>query len=211
MPLLPRSRWIPLTVALLLAGGIVACSDPFRLKATLDVVEDTLVFNSVGDVSAPSTAAVVLDIANQPSFDPASRMPAARRLGADFYTNGLGFDVALDVRGDSLVFLPPRKLTTSLGSVRRVGLRVDTSTAFDDALSAPGNGYVFDTVSVGAHEGNTVFIVSRHPVCANEINTEIYAKVGVLDIDPVAKTATLRVRLDPNCGFRSFLSGVPKR
>ena len=211
MPLLPRSRWIPLTVALLLAGGIVACSDPFRIKASLDVVEDTLVFNSVSDASAPSTAPVVLDIADQPSFDPSSRKPVARRLGADFSSRGLGFDVALDVQGDSLVFLPPRKLTTSLGSVRRVGLRVDPSITFDAALSAPSKGYVFDTVSVGAREGNTVFIVSRHPVCANEFNTEIYAKVGVLDIDPVAKTATLRVRLDPNCGFRSFLPGVPSR
>lgn len=208
---LPRPRWYLLVAAALLAGTVTACDDPFEIKATLDVVEDTLVLNSVADASAPATAPVVLDVASQSNvFDASTRFPEARRLGSDFYSNGVGFDVAIDVRGDSVHFLPPRRVASSLAVVRRVGLRRDT-VDFDAARVAPGSGYVFDSVTVAAAEGETVFIVSQHPVCANEYQLEIYAKVGVLDIDPVAKTARVRVRTDPNCGFRSFLPGVPRR
>lgn len=212
MSFLPRPRWYPLAAAVLLAGTVAACDDPFEVRATLDVVEDTLVLNSIGDLSAPPTAPVVLDIASQGDvFSASSRLPAARRLGADFYSNGAGFDVAIDVRGDSVLFLPPRRVASALAVVRRVGLRRDTLVAFDSARFAPSSGYVFDSVTVAAREGETVFIVSQHPVCRNEFSQELYAKVGVLDVDPAAKTATLRVRLDPNCGFRSFLPGVPGR
>jgi hypothetical protein len=212
MPLLPRSRWSPLAIAALLAGTVVACDDPFRVRATTEVVEDTLVVNSVSDQSAPIAAPVAIDIGDQPNlFDVGTRGPSVRRLGAEFYSIGAGFDVAFDVRGDSLVFLPPRRLTTALTTVRRVGLRKDTLLAFDDATVAPGSGYVFDTVSVGAREGDVVYVVSQHPVCASDYSAELYAKIGIVDIDPAAKTATLRVRVDPNCGFRSFLSGVPSR
>lgn len=211
MSLLPRPRWSPLAAAMLLAAGVVACGDPYEVRARLEVVEDTLVLNSIGDLSAPPTAPVVLDIASQANlFDATTRIPAARRLGADFYNNGVGFDVAIDVQGDSVVFMPPRRVASSLAAVRRVGLRRDTI-AFDAAPIAPRSGYVFDSVSVAARQGQTVFIVSQHPVCGREFSRELYAKVGVLDIDPASKTATVRVRLDPNCGFRSFLPGVPSR
>jgi hypothetical protein len=211
MSLLPRPRSLAVISAMLLAGAVVACNDPYRVRASLDVVEDTLVLHSISDLTAPATAPVVLDIANQANvFSASTRMPVARRLGPEFYANGAGFDVAIDVRGDSVIFVPPRKVATSLSTVRRVGIRRDT-VAFESVAAAPGSGYAFDTVSVAARQGNTVFVVSQHPVCASEINSEIYAKIGIIAIDPVARTATLRVRLDPNCGFRSFLPGVPKR
>jgi hypothetical protein len=213
MPLLSRPRWLPLVAAALLAGTAAACDDPYDVNATLEVVEDTLVLNSLSDASAPVTAPVVLDIGNQSNiYSAATRFPVARRLGADFYNNGAGFDVAIDVRGDSVLFMPPRRVASSLAAVRRVGLRSD-AIAFDSARFAPGSGYVFDSVTVSAKKGQTVFIVSQHPVCSSyaELSRELYAKVGVFDIDPAAKTATLRVRVDPNCGFRSFLPGVPSR
>jgi hypothetical protein len=211
MSLLPRSRWSPLAAAALLGVALVACGDPFEVRATIATLEDTLVVNSVGDASAPIAAPMSIDIADQPNlFDAGSRRPVARRLGPEFYDIGGGFDTAIDVQGDSVVFLPPRLLTTALSTVRRVGLRRDT-VAFDSIRVAPGAGYVFDTVRVAARVGQTVTIVSRHPVCAREISAELYAKVGVIAIDPAARTATLRVRLDPNCGFRSFLPGVPRR
>jgi hypothetical protein len=165
----------------------------------------------VFDAAAPPTAAVVLDIADQPNvFAVASRRPVARRVGPEFYGVGAGFDVAIDVGGDSVRFLPPRLLASSLSNVRRVGLRRDTA-AFESVPLAPNRGYVFDTVAVTARVGQTVYIVSQHPACAGEYNAEMYAKVGVMALDAAARTATLRVRLNPNCGFRSFLPGVPSR
>lgn len=211
MPLLPRSRWYPIVAAVLIGATAAACDDPFSVDATTEVVEDTFVVNSVSDASVPPAAPVALDMADQSNlFDIGTRVPATRRLGSEFYAIGAGFDVAVDVRGDSVVFLPPRLLTTALTTVRRVGLRRDT-TAFENARIAPGSGYVFDTVSVGARPGNTVFVVTQHPVCTSDYSLELYAKIGVVAIDPVARTATLRVRVDPNCGFRSFLDGIPSR
>lgn len=211
MPLLPRPRWYPIVAAALLAGTIAACDDPFRIRASLDVVEDTFVVNSVSDLSAPIAAPVAIDLGDQPNlFNASTRRPAVRRLGSEFYSIGAGFDFAIDVRGDSVVFLPPRRLTTALTTVRRVGLRKDT-TSFESLSAAPGSGYVFDTISVGARAGETVFVVTQHPVCSSEFSAELYGKVGVVSIDQAARTATLRVRVDPNCGFRSFLPGVPSR
>lgn len=211
MPLSPRPRWYPLAAAALLAAGVVACSDPFEVRATLDVVEDTLVLNSISDATAPIGAATVIDIADQPNnFLAALRTPKARRLGQEFYAIGVGFDVAVEVRGDSVTFLPPTLVTNELTTVRRVGLRRDT-VAWERAAVAPNSGYVFDTIAVSAKVGQLVYVVSQHPGCASEFNAEMFAKIGVLAIDPAARTATLRVRLDPNCGFRSFLDGVPTR
>ena len=210
MPLQPRPRWLPVA-AVLLVAAVAACDDPFRVRASLPVVEDTLVVNSIGDPTAALAAAVALDVADQSNlFDASTRRPVARRLGPEFFAIGAGFDVGIDVQGDSVVFLPPRLLTTGLTSVRRIGLRREAS-PFENITVAPARGYVFDTVSVAAREGQTVTLVSQHPVCGSEVYGEIYAKIGVLDVDPAAKTATLRVRLDPNCGFRSFLDGVPTR
>lgn len=211
MPLLPRSRWFPLAAAALLAGTVAACDDPFRIRASLDVVEDTFVVNSVSDLSAPIASPVAVDLGDQPNlFNASTRAPTVRRLGSEFYSIGAGFDFALDVQGDSVVFLPPRRLTTALSTVRRVGLRRDTI-QFENAVAAPRSGYVFDTISVGARPGNTVFVVTQHPVCASEFSSELYGKVGIISIDAAARTATIRVRVDPNCGFRSFLPGVPSR
>ena len=210
MPLSPRPRWYPLAAAALLAGGIVACGDPYEVKASVKVVEDTLVVHSISDASAPISASAVIDIADSPDGLAASRRPIARRLGSDFYSSGLGFDVAVDVRGDSVLFLPPLEVTNSLTTVRRIGLRADTI-GFERATVAPGSGYQFDSVAVSARVGQTVFVVSQHPLCVYEFRTEMYAKIGVLAIDQAARTATLRVRLDPNCGFRSFLDGIPSR
>lgn len=209
MPLLPRPRWFPLAAAALLAAGVVACSDPYQVKARLDVVEDTLVFHSVSDASAPLGTAAVLDIAG--ARDTLARAPLARPLSSEFYATGAGFDVAIDVKGDSVTFLPPRTVSNSLTTVRRIGLRKEPTLAFDAITVAPSKGYQFDSVAVSARVGDVVYVVSQHPLCTYEYSQELYAKVGVLAIDPAARTATMRVRLDPNCGFRSFLAGVPKR
>lgn len=207
MPLSPRPRWLPfLSVGLAAAAGLAACSDPYEVKASLDTVEDTFVVASLNDTLASPSALVAVDIAQQ-SYTSAGRlqrMPVATRVGNDF-----NFDVAVDVRGDTAVFYPTRMVATALASVHRVGLQKST-TAFEAITAAPNGGYVFDTVAVAARVGETVIVASLHPVCSTEYNRELFAKIGVMAVDPALKQATLRVRLDPNCGFRSFLAGVPK-
>ncbi len=203
----PRARWRLAFVALTTIAALAACEDPFEIRARLAVNEDTLRLASITDTLAAPSAPVAIDVARLTGFDDATlpiREPVATRLAL-----GLEFDVALAVDGDSVVFLPPRLVLSSLGSTHRVGLRRET-TPFESIRAAPGRRYVFDTVAVVARKGETVIVATQHPNCFQEFSPELYAKIGVLDIDPVRREATVRVRVDPNCGFRSFLDGVPR-
>ena len=207
MSLLPRARLLAMLVAVPLFAALAACEDPFEVRARLRVNEDTLTVASISDTLAAPSAPVAIDVARRTGFDDASlplRTPVATRLAL-----GIDFDVAVSIEGDSVVFLPPRLVVSSLGTTHRVGLRHETA-AFDAIRSAPGRGYVFDTVAVAAREGETVIVATQHPNCFQEISPELYAKIGVLAIDRVRREATLRVRVDPNCGFRSFADGIPR-
>ena len=205
MSLSPRSRWL----VLLATTALAACDDPYEIKARLAVNEDTLVVASVTDTLAAPSAPVAIDVARLTAIDEAGlpvRVPVATRLAL-----GIEFDVAVAVAGDSVVFLPPRLVLSPLASTHRVGLRRDTI-PFENIRSAAGRGYVFDTVAVVARAGETVTVATQHPNClrGREFSPEIYAKIGVMAVDPARREATLRVRVDPNCGFRSFADGVPR-
>ena len=207
MSLFPRAPWRVAFVAMTAVVSLAACDDPFEVRARLAVNEDTLTLASITDPLAAPSAPVAIDVARLTGFDDANlpqRTPIATRLAL-----GLDFDVAVAVEGDSVVFLPPRLVLSSLGSTHRVGLQRETA-AFEAIRTAPGRGYVFDTVAVVAREGETVIVATQHPNCFQELSPELYAKIGVVDIDPVRREATLRVRVDPNCGFRSFADGVPR-
>src|SRR5688572_8758856 len=175
MSLLPRSRWLVLLATTLLA----ACDDPFEVRARLAVNEDTLTLSSVTDTFAAPSVPVAIDTARLTGFDEEGlplRTPVATRLAL-----GIEFDVAVAVEGDSVMFLPPRMVVSSLGPSHRVGLRLD-SIPFENIRSAAGRGYVFDTVAVTAREGQTVTVASQHPNCirGQEFSPELYAKIGVL-------------------------------
>jgi hypothetical protein len=82
---------------------------------------------------------------------------------------------------------------------------------FDALTAAPKSGYRADTTLVTA-PGQVVAIQSSDPnACGVSLTgTTLYAKVVVTAIDPVQKTLALRFAVDPNCGFFSFASGLPK-
>ena len=66
---------------------------------------------------------------------------------------------------------------------------------------------------VAANKGDVFALSSSDPIaCAYSIyGNLIYAKLEVLDIDPVARTVRTRFTVDPNCGFLSLIpSGIPK-
>jgi hypothetical protein len=82
---------------------------------------------------------------------------------------------------------------------------------FEDLTRAPGSGYRADTALVT--RPNTLIVVqSTDPkACSTSLTgTTIYAKLIVTAVDPVSRGMSLRYSVDPNCGFRSFLSGIPK-
>jgi hypothetical protein len=50
---------------------------------------------------------------------------------------------------------------------------------------------------------------SSGDLCQFALNPNIYAKIAVDSINLASRTLFLRLGLDPNCGFRSFVAGIP--
>ncbi|MGI8499128.1 MAG: hypothetical protein ACR2OG_16280 [Gemmatimonadaceae bacterium] len=178
---------------LLLAGvaAAMACGNPTGVKANFIVVEDTLTVYALRDTSLSRPVAVNSD---------SSHRPVAVR-----FETGSNATVVFDLApgGAGVVLYPPNLLSP----VGRTGLQRSTL-SFEAITNAPENGYV-DSASVTAQVGDVVLLRSQHVNCALEVNPYIYSKLQILAIDAAARTIRLRMRVDPDCGFRSFLPGVP--
>lgn len=116
----------------------------------------------------------------------------------------LGFDIDEDGR---LVVLPVTKIVASLQGDRRIGMMRSNET-YNLITEAPRTGWVYDstlTLNVGQ-----VFIVRvQTQYCQLEQSPEVFAKYIVDSIIPEDRRIRLSGMVNPNCGFRSFLSGVP--
>lgn len=121
------------------------------------------------------------------------------------------FDVAFDIdaNGD-VVVLPQRAVASGLATTHTVGLQTVT-TSYDALTSAPRSGYRADTALVTTV--NRVIIVQSQDANACGVSltgTTLYAKIVVTAVDLRARQLTLKYTTDPNCGFFSFASGLPK-
>jgi hypothetical protein len=177
------------------AAVLNACGDPTNLRATAFTTVDTLsVFALTG--TPPSYPSGVSIIAGQ----------AVR-------VDGFGrFDVALDIDGSGLVVVYPLKLVVpSPGGSRPVGLQ-KVSSGFDAVLEAPRTGYETDASFIIA-PGETMVIQAAYngngDFCQFALSPYLYAKLAVDSVNLASRTLYLRMGVDPNCGFRSFASGIP--
>lgn len=187
------------TFGALVASGAVlllaaACGDFTSVPASLATFTDS------GTVFALNGAPV-----GAPS---ALHLYSGSRLAADatFF-----FDVAFDIDADgNPVLLPQRVVASGLTSTHSVGLQT-VNTAFSELERAPKSGYRADTALV-TRIGQTVAIQSHDlNVCGISITgTALHAKLVVLSVDRTARRLSIQYTVDPNCGFLSFLSGVPK-
>lgn len=172
--------------------GVAACEDPFAPKADLSNIDTTV-----------EVWALTGTPANFPTvFLVPQRLTVRPDAAASF---DLGFDI--DTLGRLLV-LPVGDVVTSTTQHRRVGL-IRTTEPYANIVEAPRTGWVFDsTVAVAVGE---IFIVRvQTQFCANQFQSEVYAKFMVDSVFPVERRIKLSGRVNPNCGFRSFLSGIPK-
>ena len=186
-----------LALALVACASILtACDDPNLLEAQLPTVTD------IYDVFALSGT------------------PAAYPSGINTYIRSTvrvdgnaNFDVAfdLDAQGSVLVY-PVQKVVSSLTSTRRVGLR-KVAGSFESVDLAPSGTYA-DSVLVAA-PGEVIVVQSvRNGVndaCQFNISPFIYTKLTVDSVATSSRTIRVSTVLDPNCGFRSFESGIPSR
>ena len=178
------------------AAILTACDDPDLLRASLPTVEDEY---------------TVFALTGTPAAYPSGINTYVRAaLRVDGSAN---FDVAFDIddQGRALLY-PVQKIVSSLSGTRRVGLRKVAGT-FESVTEAPSGTYA-DSVIV-ATKGDVVVVQSVRngsgDACQFDISPYIYTKMLVDSIATDIRTIKIRTVLDPNCGFRSFESGVPSR
>jgi hypothetical protein len=172
-----------------------ACSDPIRLRATLATSVDTL---SVFALSG-----------TPPSYPSGIAILARQAVRVDGFA---GFDVAFDIdfAGNAVVY-PVKLVVNTPGGSRPVGLQ-KLAGSFENVLEAPVTGYATDS-SYALVPGETVVIQSAQNesgnLCQFALSPYVYAKVGVDSVSLASRTIYLKLGLDPNCGFRSFATGIP--
>ena len=183
-------------VALVLAvAAAAACGNFTGVPASLPTVADT------GDVVYALNGA-------PPGAPTALHIFSGQLLAADATFT---FDVAFDIDSTGkVVYLPQRAVASGLATTHTVGLQTQTA-LYDSLSSAPTSGYRADTALV-TNPGVTVVAQSSDPnACSVSLTgTTIYAKIVVTSVDRVARQLKVKFTTDPNCGFRSFASGVPK-
>ncbi|HXT15876.1 MAG TPA: hypothetical protein VN706_09615 [Gemmatimonadaceae bacterium] len=122
------------------------------------------------------------------------------------------FDVAFDIDpSGTIVVLPQRAVASGLAATHTVSLQKDTVNSFDQLTRAPANGYRADTAMT--IKPNQVILVQSADANACGVSltgTTIYAKIVITAVDKAARQLAVKYTTDPNCGFRSFATGIPK-
>lgn len=122
------------------------------------------------------------------------------------------FDVAFDIDAHgNVVVLPQRAVASGLATTHTVGIQADSVDTFDGLTRAPTSGYRADTAMV-VKPNQLILVQSSDPnACTVSLTgTTIYAKIQIESLYVAARQLKLRYVTDPNCGFRSFATGVPK-
>lgn len=127
------------------------------------------------------------------------------------------FDFAFDMRfdsawgigkpGDTTVVLIPRG---AMGFIADPGLQVVPTFNFDSLHFAPTVGYT-KTAAVAIHEDDVLFLASRIQTCNFGFTLPHYAKMQITKIDLNNRFVTIKLTIDPNCGYTDVSTGIPTR
>ena len=178
------------------ASVLTACGDSKLLQASLPTVQD---------------AYILFALTGTPAAYPSGLNTYVR--SAVRVDGNANFDVAFDIdSAGRAVLYPVQKIVSSLSSARHVGLRKVSGT-FENVTIAPSGTYADSTIV--ASEGDIVVVQAARngagDACQYDISPYIYTKMLVDSIAVDTRTIVLQTVLDPNCGFRSFESGIPAK
>ena len=181
-----RATGLAALCALAVGAAFAACDNPFALPpATLLPYDTTFTLYSM-------TGSIVW---GPSAYDMVDQL-LIRTDRSPF------FDFALDMP-DSLGDTVPLLIAPGgLGLARDGGLQI-TKTAFDSLNYAPDAGYN-QAAGQRLAVGTVVLASSRTQSCNYNIAHPLYAKLKILAVDTTARSVTLRMLLDPNCGYRSL-------
>jgi hypothetical protein len=196
--LLARFRALTLCIAAAGVTGVAACDDPIGLNAGLGTLTDTFTVYALS--GTPSAVPVALSTTDR----------LAVRIA-----DGISFDLAFDLDASGNVtaypvrlIVPFRVIGGVLQETHRVGIQ-KSSTPFAQLSKAPSGGYKYDSVTV-ARAGETLVVEVQAVQCSFSFSPVMYTKIAIDSVFTTARSLRIRTVHDPNCGFRSFLPGIPK-
>lgn len=156
--------------------------------------------NAIDTVTLTAASDTVLSVPS--AYSISSQQPRFSQDNPDF-----DFVYNVDAGGHP-VFLTSKVLGVVSSSTIRSGFRKSVLD-FDSIATAPINGYTTaDTLFPDTlpNVAGRVWYVRSSIVCA--AGSPMYGKLEVLSIDAVARTITLRVLVDTNCGYHSLQNNV---
>lgn len=183
-----RLRSLALAATLMFAAG---CDDPFDVGAQRQTIDVSIEAWALSD--AP------------PSFPSGFLVPqmAVVPIGAEG-----DFDIAFDIdETGRLVVLPVSRVVHPPTGQRRIGfIRIDEP--YNTVIEAPLTGWVYDS-SIVVNPGGAFMARVQTRFCQFDIRQDIYAKFFVDSVIPAERRVKLVARIDPNCGYRSLVLGIP--
>lgn len=179
-----KSRIVALA---LLAMPLLACGDPLRPQASIPTQDATLTVYALTETPVALPTAINLFFQRAVRAEPAN-----------------AYDVVFDIIDGQPTLLPP----SAIGAFGRAGLQKVEGT-FEALTAAPRTGYD-ETEPLPVSEGDLVVVrATASQFCFGGITPYIYGKLLITAIHPVDRGFTVRMRVNPNCGFRSFADGIP--
>lgn len=182
-----------LAVLLLATAGAAACEDPFKITAQNPNIDSSFELWALnGGAPAAFPTAVLVPQASAVRLDAAG-----------------SFDLAFDIDPTGRVrVLPVGSVVAPIAGTREVQFqRADGP--FNTVIEAPKTGWTSDSVLV-VNEGQMFLVKVNTLYCQYDLQQFVYAKFVVDSVIPAEHRMKLSARINPNCGFRSFLTGIPE-
>lgn len=175
-----------------------ACGDPFAIgPANFQNTVDTVSLYAVNGTTLEQPSAFLL--ATKQTY----------RLGVDQLPYNFDFIYRIDAAaGPQLAPFYAVAPSTSTSTTGRPGY-LTTDRDFDEITVAEQSGYLTDT-PLALSVGQVFYFRSGIPNGCF-LGIPYYAKVQVISIDPDARSVTLKMLVDNNCGYRGLGEGIPKQ
>ena len=153
---------------------------------------------------------VVYALTGTPASYPTGYIAAARSVSV--VDGGGNFDIAFDIDAQGKVVVYPMRLVVSpITPFRDVGLIKGTGT-FDAITRAPNSGYLTDK-SITLSKGDVLILQTArntgNDICIYGLSPYIFARIGIDSVDLKDRSIFFKSTVNPNCGFRSFKTGIP--
>lgn len=191
-PLARRLRRGVLVSTLAALAGAAGCEDPFKITAQYPNVDVTFELWALDGAPAAYPTAVLVPQATAVRLDAAG-----------------SFDLAFDIDSTGrAVVLPVGTVVSPIAGTRTVEFQRGVGT-YNTIVEAPKTGWQADS-SLTVNEGQSFLVKVNTLYCQYDFQQVVYAKFIVDSVIPAERRMKISARINPNCGFRSFLSGVPE-